>query len=158
LKKLFLSLILLISFNSNAQNLKGSVLNQETGQGLPFAKIYCLETQNGATADSNGVWYLNNVIDNKMTLQISANEYESKIIIVDNYDSEITVKLEYSHIHLDEVIVSTSDSKLQRYSAFPVESRKIADLNKIEQTNLVDAMSNIPGIIIFLLEMELQNQ
>jgi iron complex outermembrane recepter protein len=146
LKKLLLVLIVFISFNGNAQNLKGSVLNLETGQGLPFAKIYCLETQNGATADSNGIWHLNNVINNQMTLQISANEYESKIIIVDNPDSEIIVRLEYAHIHLDEVIVSTSDSKLQRYSAFPVESRKIADLNKIEQTNLVDAMSNIPGI------------
>ena len=38
---------------------------------------------------------------------------------------------------------------LQRYSALPVESRKIADLNKIEQTNLIDAMSNIPGIYNF---------
>ena len=45
--------------------------------------------------------------------------------------------------------MSTSDSKLQRYSVYPVESRKIADLSKIEQTNLVDAMSNIPGIYNF---------
>ena len=84
-----------------------------------------------------------------MTLQVSATNYENKILIVDSSDLEILVRLSTGHIHLDEVIISTTDSKLQRYSAFPVESRKIADLNKIEQTNLVDAMSNIPGIYNF---------
>ena len=149
MKKLFLALILFISFNGNAQNLKGSVTDLETGIGIPYAKIYCLETQNGATADSNGNWQFNNIINNQMTLQISATEYDSEIIKVDENDSVVIVKMDPAHIHLDEVIISTSDSKLQRYSAFPVESRKIVDLNKIEQTNIVDAMSNIPGIYNF---------
>tara|TARA_B100001778_G_scaffold291013_1_gene260817 strand:+ start:104 stop:2356 length:2253 start_codon:yes stop_codon:yes gene_type:complete len=149
LKKLFLALILFISYNGNAQNLKGSVTDFETSIGIPYAKIYCLETQNGATADSNGNWQLNNVINNQMTLKISASEYDSEIIKVNEYDTVVIVKMNPAHIHLDEVIISTSDSKLQRYSAFPVESRKIVDLNKIEQTNLVDAMSNIPGIYNF---------
>jgi iron complex outermembrane recepter protein len=149
LKKIFLALILFISFNANAQNLKGTVTDFETGNGIPYAKIYCLETQNGATADSNGNWQFNNIINNQMTLQISASEFDSEIIKVDENDSVVIVKMDPAHIHLDEVIISTSDSKLQRYSAFPVESRKIVDLNKIEQTNLVDAMSNIPGIYNF---------
>ena len=148
-KSLFLFLSLFILFSIKAKFLKGKVLDFETGSGIPFAKIYCLETQNGANADSSGAWQLDNIIDNQMTLQISAPEYDSKIIKVEGYDSEIIVKMNTAHIHLDEVIISTSDSKLQRYSAFPVESRKIADLNKIEQTNLVDAMSNIPGIYNF---------
>ena len=90
-----------------------------------------------------------------MTLQISATDYGNEIVKVNAsnrslmYRSEIKVKLSPEHIHLDEVIISTSDSKLQRYSTFPVESRKIADLNKIEQTNIVDALSNIPGIYNF---------
>ena len=123
--------------------------SNNTGDGVPFAKIYCLETQNGSKADSSGTWQLDNIVDNQMTIQISAPEYDSKMIKVDGYDYAVIVKLNPAHIHLDEVIISTSDSKLQRYSAFPVESRKIADLNKIEQTNLVDAMSNIPGIYNF---------
>ncbi len=149
MKKLFLALILFISNNGNAQNIKGSVTDLETSIGIPYAKIYCLETQNGATADSNGNWQLNNVINNQMTLKISASEYDSEIIKVNEYDTVVVIKMNSAHIHLDEVIISTSDSKLQRYSAFPVESRKIFDLNKIEQTNLVDAMSNIPGIYNF---------
>ena len=148
-KSLFLLTSLFILFSIKAQSLKGKVLDFETGSGIPFAKIYCLETQNGSNADSSGSWQLDNIIYNQMTLQISAPEYDSKMIKVEGYDSEVIVKMNTAHIHLDEVIISTSDSKLQRYSAFPVESRKIADLNKIEQTNLVDAMSNIPGIYNF---------
>jgi iron complex outermembrane recepter protein len=143
---LFIFFTLFVFHCGNAQNIKGSILDLNSGEGLPFAKIYCIETQNGAIADSNGNWVLENVINNQMTLQISASEYESKMIEVDNPNTDIIVELELAHIHLDEVIISTSDSKLQRYSTFPIDSRKIADLNKIENTNLVDALSNMPGI------------
>ncbi|MDG2369187.1 MAG: TonB-dependent receptor [Flavobacteriales bacterium] len=143
---LFIFFTLFVIHCGNAQNIKGSILDLNSGEGLPFAKIYCIETQNGAIADSNGNWELENVINNQMTLQISASEYESKMIEVDNPNTDIIVELELAHIHLDEVIISTSDSKLQRYSTFPIDSRKIADLNKIENTNLVDALSNMPGI------------
>ena len=143
---LFIFFTLFVFHYGNAQNIKGSILDFNTGEGLPFAEIYCLETQNGAIADSNGNWELENVIKNQMTLQISASEYESKMIEVDNPNTDIIVELELAHIHLDEVIISTTDSKQQRYSTFPIDSRKIADLNKIENTNLVDALTNMPGI------------
>ena len=145
-KTLFLLTLLLVVVSVKTQSINGKVTDIETGKGIPFSKIYCLETQNGANADSLGNWQLDNVIKNQMTLQITASDYDSKTVKVNDTDSEIVIQLSSAHIHLDEVIVSTSDSKLQRFSAFPVESRKIADLNKIEQGNLVDAMSNIPGI------------
>ena len=149
-KRINLLFLLLISFLlGHSQFINGKVIDNETGLGIPFSKIYCLETETGVKADSSGKWQLKNVIYNQMTIQVSATNYENKILIVDSSDLEILVRLSTGHIHLDEVIISTSDSKLQRYSAFPVESRKIADLNKIEQTNLVDAMSNIPGIYNF---------
>ena len=140
---------LLTFFNIQSQIIKGKVINAETGNVIPFAKIYCIEIQNGTIADSVGNWNLENSFNFQLTLQISAEEFESKIIKLKSIENSIVTKLVPSHIHLDEVIVSTPDSKLQRYSTFPVESRKIADLNKIEQTNLVDAMSNIPGIYNF---------
>ena len=149
MKNKFAILLAFLCQLGHSQILKGKVVDNNTGNGVPFAKIYCLETQNGSKADSSGSWQLDNIVDNQMTIQISAPEYDSKMIKVDGYDYAVIVKLNPAHIHLDEVIISTSDSKLQRYSAFPVESRKIADLNKIEQTNLVDAMSNIPGIYNF---------
>ena len=149
MKNKFAILLVFLCQLGHSQILKGKVVDNNTGDGVPFAKIYCLETQNGSYADSSGTWQLDNIIDNQMTIQISAPEYDSKMIKVDSFDYAVIVKMNPAHIHLDEVIISTSDSKLQRYSAFPVESRKIADLNKIEQTNLVDAMSNIPGIYNF---------
>ena len=138
---LFLSLI-----QSQAQSVSGKVLDKNTESAIPYAKIYCLETQNGVIADSTGNWQLDNMINNQMTLQISAADYGNEMIKVNASGNEIIVKLKPEHIHLDEVIISTSDSKLQRYSTFPVESRKIADLNKIEQTNIVEALTNIPGV------------
>ena len=131
------------------QIVKGKVVDNNTGEGIPLVEVFCLETQNGTTSDTDGNWELENMVNFQITLLVKADEFDSKLIKVKNQESDLVIQLEHSHIHLDEVIVSTSDSKLQRYSTFPVESRKIADLNKIEQTNLTDAMSNIPGIYNF---------
>ena len=146
LKNLFFIFCLSFFQFAQSQVISGTVLDQETGLGLPFAKVFCIELENGAIADSNGNWQLDNVVENQMTLQISAVEYESKMVKINDFGSEINIKLQPAHIHLDEVIISTSDSRLQRYSTYPVDSRKIADLNKVEQTNIVDAISNMPGI------------
>jgi iron complex outermembrane recepter protein len=144
------TVILIFSFQFfYSQIIKGKVIDNNSGSGISFAEIFCLETQNGTVSDIDGNWELENPFNFKITLLIKADEFDNKLIKVENQEKDLTIKLVHSHIHLDEVIVSTSDSKLQRYSAFPVESRKIADLNKIEQTNLVDAMSNIPGIYNF---------
>ena len=149
--KILLIVTTLLVFNiCNAQYISGKVVDSKTNSAIPFAKIYCLEIQNGTITDSSGNWEITNVIKNQMTLQISASDYDSKTIKVDESNSkDILIEIDPAHIHLDEVIISTSDAKLQRYSTFPVVSRKIADLNKIEQTNIVDAMSNIPGVYNF---------
>ena len=146
----FFTVILIFCFQLvYSQTLRGKVVDKNSGDGIAFAEIFCLETQIGTVSDVDGNWELENQFDFQITLIVKAIEFDKKLINVENKEKNLIIKLEHSHIHLDEVIVSTSDSKLQRYSVFPVESRKIADLNKIEQTNLVDAMSNIPGIFNF---------
>ena len=149
MKNKFVILLVFLCQLGHGQILKGKVVDNNTGDGVPFAELFCLETQNGTISDSEGNWELENMVNFQITLLIKADEFDNKLIKVENLNSELIIQLEQSHIHLDEVIVSTSDSKLQRYSTFPVESRKIADLSKIEQTNLIDAMSNIPGIYNF---------
>ena len=149
MKNKFVILLVFLCQLGHSQILKGKVVDNNKGDGVPFAELFCLETQNGTISDSEGNWELENMVNFQITLLIKADEFDNKLIKVENLNSELIIQLEQSHIHLDEVIVSTSDSKLQRYSTFPVESRKIADLSKIEQTNLIDAMSNIPGIYNF---------
>ena len=146
----FFTVILIFCFKLvYSKIIRGKVIDNNSGNGIAFAEIFCLETQNGTVSDIDGNWELENQVDFQITLVVKAIEFDKKLIKVENKEKDLIIKLEHSHIHLDEIIVSTSDSKLQRYSVFPVESRKIADLNKIEQTNLVDAMSNMPGIYNF---------
>ena len=146
----FFTVILIFCFQLvYSQIIRGKVVDNNSGNGIAFAEIFCLETQNGTISDIDGNWELENQVDFQIKLLVKAIEFDKKLIKVENKEKNLIIKLEHSHIHLDEVIVSTSDSELQRYSVFPVESRKIADLSKIEQTNLVDAMSNIPGIYNF---------
>jgi len=139
-------LLLILSQSLLAQSIKGRVVDSEAQIGIPYAKVFCIETQNGTITDSLGYWEINNMISNKMTLHVTAPEFEGVIIEVDEPSKLLTVELSETHIHLDEVIVSTTESKLQRYNTAPVDSRKLSDLNKIENTTLVGALSNMPGV------------
>ena len=82
----FKTLIFLLPFLAclqfQAQSIFGTVLDKKTESAIAYAKIYCLETQNGVIADSTGKWQLDNMINNQMTLQISATDYGNEIVKV----------------------------------------------------------------------------
>ncbi|GIR58395.1 MAG: hypothetical protein CM15mP65_09760 [Crocinitomicaceae bacterium] len=75
---LYITVIFLNLIQFQAQSVNGKVLDKETESAIPYAKIYCLETQNGVIADSTGKWQLDNLINNQMTLQISAQIMETR--------------------------------------------------------------------------------
>ena len=146
MKSKFVILLSFITSFGYSQVLKGKVVDAKTGKGVAFAELFCIETQNGTTSDLDGNWELENEVNFQKTIVIKAVEFESKLIKIEDQKSELIIQLRHSHIDLDEVIVSTTSSKLQRNTTTPVLSRKITDLNKIDQTTLIDALSNIPGI------------
>ncbi len=129
-----------------AQVLEGTIVDAKTGEPIPYAQVYCLELHNGTTSDEDGFWKLEQVLSGKFSLQFSAVGYESRLINVEKTESSLQIKLEGAHINLDEVIVSTSVSNLQRFNTSPVDARKLSELNNIQQSTLIEALSNIPGV------------
>ena len=73
LKNKFTILLVFLCQFVCGQTLKGKVVDYNSSEGVPFAEIYCLETLNGVIADSTGYWELDNIINNQMTLKISAS-------------------------------------------------------------------------------------
>ena len=104
-KVLFFSVIFYLgSLQFQAQSISGKVLDKKTESPIPFAKIYCLETQNGVISDSIGYWELDNIINNQMTLKISASDYDGEIIKVNNGNKDIIIHLNPAHIFDDSIL------------------------------------------------------
>ena len=101
----FFTVILIFCFQLvYAQTLRGKVVDNNSGDGIAFAEIFCLETQNGTVSDIDGNWELKNHVDFQITLVVKAIEFDKKLIKVENKEKNLIIKLEHSHIHLDEVI------------------------------------------------------
>lgn len=147
----FLLLAASVCFNSDAlaQSLSGIVQNPETGLPVPFATVYAPDLATGINTDENGNFEFTNFPTSAVTLKISASGYETlTITVLQPCVQPLIINLKSSHIHLDEVVVSTPFGRLQNESVINVESVRLTEINRIPSANLNDAISIIPGVYV----------
>jgi hypothetical protein len=110
LKISFLLLFLALTAASAQQatpipTLKGRIIDQKTGEGVPFASVYLKAGKNGMTTDENGEFVLSLKILPD-TLLVSEVGYDTQpIAISSDPSSELVVKLTAVTQQLDEVVV-----------------------------------------------------
>jgi iron complex outermembrane recepter protein len=124
-----------------------SLKNKSTLQPISYATVYFVELQSGTTTDSLGQFKFNTNIAGKLHLQISNLGYETSLIAVDfTQKNDAVFYLSESHLQLNEVVVSTSSSKIQQDNIVAVIQKNISELTRNGTTNLTEAISNIPGV------------
>jgi len=84
--KILIPLLLLLAGNVEAQNLKGKVLDGETGEPVPYASIFLNTTTIGVTADDGG----------EFSLKIPEGNYEVVVRMV-GYELQV-LKISSSHL------------------------------------------------------------
>lgn len=134
--------------NSVKVNLAGRVFDKSTKEPVPGAIIYIPELKIGVYTDSLGRYIVKNLPATSVVLEVSCIAYKTVIEKVNL--SVITVKdfeLEQNITELNTVVVTGSSGavELRRNPAAIVTiSRK--DLGRITTTNIIDAISTLPGI------------
>ncbi|WP_462251737.1 M1 family aminopeptidase [Ekhidna sp.] len=117
MKSLLVLVCIFIFLSGQAQNefkiIKGTVLNAETGEPLPFCSIFIQGKTIGTIANQQGQFQLN-VSSNfgSDTLTISHVGYKNFYGIVDELASELIIRLQEAVINLSEVSVNE-----RRYTA-----------------------------------------
>lgn len=130
-----------------SQNSSFSIIDEETKVGISGASIRFIDLNLSVNANDNGEIQLDSSITLPKEIEIKATGYEIKFTTLNNQIA--TIELEKSHYHLDEVIVSVPNSKLQRLHIINVESRKMEQLSYIPSSNIIEQVSNIPGVESF---------
>lgn len=142
-----LAFIFIASAPANGQSIQGTVIDEETKKGIPFAKIYFVDLDEGVLADSTGLWtFEKSVRQKEQHVVVSAPGY--KTLHADFLaDSQIELKFSLSPLHheLDEVIINNG-GYLHRESITNIESHKLQNLNKIPSANLGESIAKIPGV------------
>ena len=161
MKSLFISLIVLISFNLCAQEtgaVSGLLTDKEfNNEPLAFANILIKDTSKGTTSDFNGNYLLENLEPGKYIIVYSFVGYktiEVETIVEAGKTNTINVILEANSASLDEVLIKTTTARetenallLEQQKAVVMETTIGAqELSKKGVGDVATAVTKIAGV------------
>ncbi|MCF8241398.1 MAG: TonB-dependent receptor [Melioribacteraceae bacterium] len=143
LKFLFVSLILVLSFNPDALaqsrgKIRGTVIEQETGEPLPGVNVMLIGTNLGATTDIDGTYYIIGVPANEYDLKATFIGYHQVTVqgvrVKTDLTTEINIELVSTSIEMPEVTVTAQTKLVQR------------DITSTRKTVTKETIKDIPGL------------
>ncbi len=155
LSALFLCLYLIVSGadaprKGTDANLYGHVVDRETHEHIPYASIAVVGTAFGTTTDASGHYFLKNLPEGELTLEVRALGYAPKrasVALKRGETLELNFEVVQNGISMDEVVVSASRSATLRREAPALVS--VLDAGLFERTNaacLAQGLSFQPGV------------
>ena len=112
LKLIFFILFSFISFESlHAQKTKvyGTVTDEETGEGLPFVRVYFYDSKIGTTSDSTGKYVLESYYATD-SIVFTFLGYKNKVVkIKKDVSQELNCQLSFEVLETEEVVIRPPD-------------------------------------------------
>ncbi len=128
--------------------LQGKVTDSKTGEPLAGASIYFADIKRGGVSNQQGMYQISNLSAGKYLVETSFTGYTSIVLNLDiRADLQKDFSLAHAVVESEAVIVTgVSSATSVRKSPIPVDIMKRQDLLKTSSTNLIDALSKIPGV------------
>ena len=149
-RKLFTILFLLITIPvfSFAGNVLHGKITDNQGVSLPGAIIEITDLKTGAAADTGGNYIINNLPKGSYLVEIHFVGYATLTQVVTiNGNTKMDFGLKESVIEKNEVVVTGSSlATEERKSLTPIQSLSIKEMHENSSTNVIDAISNLPGV------------
>ena len=131
-------------------NLFGHVVDRATHEHIPYATVSVVGTPLGTTTDASGHYFLKNLPEGELTVEVRALGYaaqQTTVTLTRGATLELNFEVEQSGISMDEVVVSASRSATLRREAPALVS--VLDAELFERTNascLAQGLSFQPGV------------
>ena len=132
-----------------AQNtLHGIVRDKTTGAGIESASVYLSDLKRLATTDSLGKYEFKNLPQGSYLLEVRAFTYTAQNHTVTvSGNTTFNLELDETHTELNEVVITgVSQATELKKSAVPVSILNRKQLLATNSTNLIDALSHVPGV------------
>ncbi|MFT3738902.1 MAG: TonB-dependent receptor [Breznakibacter sp.] len=101
-------------------NLVGDVKNKSTGEHVPFIVVAVKNTMIGTSTDATGHYFLKNLPEGKLVLQVSGVGYKSaerEVELKRGQTVELNFEVEEENLSLNEVVVSANRNEINRKEA-----------------------------------------
>ncbi|UOB17471.1 TonB-dependent receptor [Abyssalbus ytuae] len=150
MKHIVTAFLLLAAVKIQAQDcnfiLSGEVVDFHDQTPLSEATLIVIENNITVTTDANGHFYINNVCNGELSLQVSHPECVTRIVqVIVNGNTTLTINLEHHLEELGEVYISTKaiDEKTNSVAEETMSSER---LEAYSQGTLGDALREINGV------------
>lgn len=133
---------------SDKVTLSGKITDSKTGEVLPGASVYLADDRIGTTADASGNYVLNNIPDGHHVVEISHAGYSTLVIHLELYAST-NKDFSLSSVvveNLGVIVTGVAGATSIRKSPVPVASIRKLALLQIPSSNIIDALTHIPGV------------
>ncbi len=150
MKKIILSFgLMMLTHSLFAQfTLKGKITDKNTHEPLTGVSIYIPQSKQGTVSDIDGNYILTNIPYKEIDVVYSYQGYKNtkKHILFTQPEMHLNISLEEDVFELNEVIVSTPFSKLQKENVMKISKKTMRSMEKEGIQNLMDGISQIPGV------------
>ena len=144
---IFLYFLLISSLSFAQATIKGNV--SADGIPLPQANILIKKATKSIVTDSNGNYFINNLVAGEYEIAVSYTGFRSEkrtITLIDSTETVLDFILRENNT-LDEVVITGTLKPVSRLeSAVPVEVYKPAFFKKNPTANIFEALQNVNGV------------
>jgi len=157
-KILFFLIPFIYSFNSgNAQtsisgaekvSLFGKITDEKTREALPGASVYLADDKIGTIANAEGKYRLDNIPDGHHVVEISYAGYSTLVLHIE-LNNSVEKDFVLSSVVVENVgvvVTGVAGATSIRKSPVPVASIRRLALLQTPSTNIIDALTHIPGV------------
>jgi iron complex outermembrane recepter protein len=128
--------------------LKGRITDAQNKEPLPGASIYVHEAKAGAVSDNNGVYRVQNLPNGKFVVEVSYLGYSAVTEIIDIH-GEVQKDFILNPAVLENqgvTVTGVSGATQIKKTPTPITILRKDHLLKEASTNLIDALSKVPGV------------
>ena len=130
--------------------IRGHVIEKITEEHLPYATILIIETGGGTVSDESGHFRFTKVPAGTYTLRVQLLGYttqEKKVIVSDEYTTDVHIALEEETIMTEELVVSANRNEVSRREAPVVVNVMSAKLfETVNSTDLAKSLNFQSGL------------
>src|SRR5665213_1505791 len=134
--------------NFTTVTLSGKITGANTGQPLDGASIYIPDLKIGSVSDANGNYIIKDIPQGTYLVQVGFIGYKDnikKIVLEKNTNMDFAMEISITE-ESEIVVTGTSKATTIRKNPIPIISINRQFLQQNLSTNIIDAISTVPGI------------
>lgn len=156
---LFLGLIAYVASMANPSlnteettdaNIYGHVIDNSTGEHMPYIRVRLQGTTMGVMTDGTGHYFLKNIPEGEYTIEVKAlgyNTVERSVLVRQGATLEVNFEMQPELFSLDEVVVTSNRNvTTRRMAPSLVKVLGITTLSKVNAASIADGLNFQPGV------------